>query len=91
MKPARGRAGSVPVLNVEQLAGGFVATSPALPGLVVQGRTRAETMGLAQGSAWHLSYPSAGAGECCSSPAISTLALALIGTEVGIDRPLRGC
>ncbi len=31
--------------------GGFVATSPDLPGLVVQGRTRAETMELAQANA----------------------------------------
>ena len=42
------------VLNVrmEPLEeGGFVATSPDLPGLVVQGRTRAETMELAQANA----------------------------------------
>ena len=31
--------------------GGFVATSSDLPGLVVQGRTRAETMELAQANA----------------------------------------
>lgn len=31
--------------------GGFLATSPELPGLVVQGRTRAETMELAQANA----------------------------------------
>jgi predicted RNase H-like HicB family nuclease len=31
--------------------GGFLATSPDLPGLVVQGRTRAETMELAQANA----------------------------------------
>jgi len=31
--------------------GGFVATSPDLPGLMVQGRTRAETMELAQANA----------------------------------------
>ena len=39
------------VLNVklEPLEeGGFLATSPDLPGLVVQGRTRAETIELAQ-------------------------------------------
>jgi len=42
------------VLNVrvEPLEeGGFLATSPDLPGLVVQGRTRAETMELAQANA----------------------------------------
>ena len=42
------------VLNVkvESLAeGGFLATSPDLPGLVVQGRTRAEAMELAQANA----------------------------------------
>jgi predicted RNase H-like HicB family nuclease len=42
------------VLNVrvEALAeGGFLATSPDLPGLVVQGRTRIETMELAQANA----------------------------------------
>jgi len=42
------------VLNVklEPLeGGGFLATSPDLPGLVVQGRTRAETMELAQANA----------------------------------------
>ena len=42
------------VLNVkiEPLEeGGFVATSTDLPGLVVQGRTRAETMELAQANA----------------------------------------
>jgi predicted RNase H-like HicB family nuclease len=42
------------VLNVriEPLEeGGFVATSADLPGLVVQGRTRAETMELAQANA----------------------------------------
>jgi len=42
------------VLNVrmEPLEeGGFVATSSDLPGLVVQGRTRAETMELAQANA----------------------------------------
>jgi antitoxin HicB len=42
------------VLNVrmEPLEeGGFVATSPDLPGLVVQGRTRVETMELAQANA----------------------------------------
>jgi predicted RNase H-like HicB family nuclease len=31
--------------------GGFLATSPDLPGLVVQGRTRTETMELAQANA----------------------------------------
>jgi len=31
--------------------GGFLATSPDLPGLVVQGRTRAETLELAQANA----------------------------------------
>jgi predicted RNase H-like HicB family nuclease len=39
------------VLNVKLEAldeGGFLATSPDLPGLVVQGRTRTETMELAQ-------------------------------------------
>jgi len=42
------------VLNVKMEPleeGGFVATSPDLPGLVVQGRTRAETMELAQANA----------------------------------------
>jgi antitoxin HicB len=42
------------VLNVRVEAldeGGFVATSPDLPGLVVQGRTRAEAMELAQANA----------------------------------------
>ena len=42
------------VLNVrvEPLEeGGFLATSPDLPGLVVHGRTRAETMELAQANA----------------------------------------
>ena len=42
------------VLNVKLEAldeGGFLATSPDLPGLVVQGRTRAETMELAQANA----------------------------------------
>ena len=42
------------VLNVKVEAldeGGFLATSPDLPGLVVQGRTRAETMELAQANA----------------------------------------
>jgi len=42
------------VLNVrmEPLEeGGFVATSPDLPGLVVQGRTRVETLELAQANA----------------------------------------
>ncbi len=42
------------VLNVkvEPLEeGGFLATSADLPGLVVQGRTRAETMELAQANA----------------------------------------
>ena len=42
------------VLNVKMEAldeGGFLATSPDLPGLVVQGRTRAETMELAQANA----------------------------------------
>ena len=42
------------VLNVkiESLdEGGFLATSPDLPGLVVQGRTRAEAMELAQANA----------------------------------------
>lgn len=42
------------VLNVkvEPLEeGGFLATSPDLPGLVVQGRTRAETLELAQANA----------------------------------------
>ena len=42
------------VLNVKMEAleeGGFVATSRDLPGLVVQGRTRAETLELAQANA----------------------------------------
>lgn len=42
------------VLNVKLEAlpeGGFLATSPDLPGLVVQGRTRAETLELAQSNA----------------------------------------
>lgn len=42
------------VLNVKMEPleeGGFLATSPDLPGLVVQGRTRAETMELAQANA----------------------------------------
>ena len=42
------------VLNVKMEPleeGGFVATSSDLPGLVVQGRTRAETMELAQANA----------------------------------------
>ena len=39
-------------VKVEPLAeGGFLATSTDLPGLVVQGRTRAETMELAQANA----------------------------------------
>lgn len=40
---------SVKIERLEE--GGFVATSPDLPGLVVQGRTRAETMELAQANA----------------------------------------
>ena len=42
------------MLNVKVEAldeGGFVATSTDLPGLVVQGRTRAETIELAQANA----------------------------------------
>jgi predicted RNase H-like HicB family nuclease len=42
------------MLNVDVAAldeGGFLATSPDLPGLVVQGRTRAEAMELAQANA----------------------------------------
>ena len=42
------------MLNVKVEAldeGGFLATSPDLPGLVVQGRTRTETMELAQANA----------------------------------------
>ncbi len=42
------------VLNVKMAPleeGGFVATSSDLPGLVVQGRTRTETMELAQANA----------------------------------------
>ena len=42
------------MLNVKVEAldeGGFLATSTDLPGLVVQGRTRAETMELAQANA----------------------------------------
>jgi antitoxin HicB len=42
------------VLNVKVEAleeGGFLATSPDLPGLVVQGRTRAEALELAQANA----------------------------------------
>jgi predicted RNase H-like HicB family nuclease len=42
------------VLNVRLEAleeGGFLATSSDLPGLVVQGRTRAETLELAQANA----------------------------------------
>lgn len=42
------------VLNVKLQAldeGGFLVTSSALPGLVVQGRTRAEAMELAQANA----------------------------------------
>lgn len=42
------------MLNVKLEAlpeGGFLATSPDLPGLVVQGRTRAETLELAQSNA----------------------------------------
>jgi len=42
------------VLNVKLEAlneGGFLATSTELPGLVVQGRTRAEAMELAQANA----------------------------------------
>ncbi len=39
-------------VKMEPLAeGGFLATSPDLPGLVVQGRTRTETMELAQANA----------------------------------------
>jgi predicted RNase H-like HicB family nuclease len=39
-------------LKVEALdEGGFLATSSDLPGLVVQSRTRAETLGLAQANA----------------------------------------
>ena len=39
-------------MKVEALdEGGFLATSPDCPGLVVQGRTRAETMELAQANA----------------------------------------
>ena len=39
-------------VKVEALdEGGFLATSSDLPGLVVQGRTRAETMELAQANA----------------------------------------
>lgn len=39
-------------VKLEPLAeGGFLATSTDLPGLVVQGRTRAETMELAQANA----------------------------------------
>ena len=39
-------------LKVEALdEGGFLATSADLPGLVVQGRTRAETLELAQANA----------------------------------------
>ncbi len=39
-------------LKLEPLdEGGFLATSPDLPGLVVQGRTRAEAMELAQANA----------------------------------------
>jgi len=39
-------------LKLEPLdEGGFLATSPELPGLVVQGRTRTETMELAQANA----------------------------------------
>ncbi|HTG44782.1 MAG TPA: type II toxin-antitoxin system HicB family antitoxin [Verrucomicrobiae bacterium] len=42
------------VLNVKVEAldeGGFLATSPDVPGLVVQGRTQAEAMELAQSNA----------------------------------------
>lgn len=42
------------VLNLRMEAldeGGFLATSPDLPGLVVQGRTRSETLELAQANA----------------------------------------
>jgi antitoxin HicB len=42
------------VLNIKLEAldeGGFLATSSDLPGLVVQGRTRAETLELAQANA----------------------------------------
>ncbi|MDO8542534.1 MAG: type II toxin-antitoxin system HicB family antitoxin [Opitutaceae bacterium] len=42
------------VLNLRMEAldeGGFLATSPDLPGLVVQGRTRGETLELAQANA----------------------------------------
>lgn len=42
------------VLNVKLEAldeGGFLVTSPDLPGLVVQGRTRVEAMELAQANA----------------------------------------
>ena len=42
------------MLNVKVEAldeGGFLATSPDLPGLVVQGRTRTEAMELAQANA----------------------------------------
>ena len=42
------------VLNVKVVAldeGGFLATSSELPGLVVQGRTRTETLELAQANA----------------------------------------
>ncbi|MDD4890589.1 MAG: type II toxin-antitoxin system HicB family antitoxin [Phycisphaerae bacterium] len=36
-------------LNIEPLAeGGFVATSPDVPGLVAQGRTLSETIDIAQ-------------------------------------------
>jgi predicted RNase H-like HicB family nuclease len=39
-------------VKIEPLAeGGFLATSDDLPGLVVQGRTRTETMELAQANA----------------------------------------
>jgi antitoxin HicB len=37
------------VLEIESLEeGGFLATSPDLPGLIAQGRTRSETMEIAQ-------------------------------------------
>lgn len=41
----------LPVEIVPLEEGGYLATSKALPGLVVQGRTQAETMELAQANA----------------------------------------
>ena len=42
-------------LNIEPLEeGGFLATSPDLPGLLAEGRTQSETIEIAQDVAWKL-------------------------------------